>query len=91
MFKTNKNSFTTSEYEMDQPSRKNLRDSVLVPSESKENFSKRKQKYNEEPIESEMIMEFSPNNFEVPVPDRELNSEKDISMDGPKFNSEGVE
>jgi len=91
LFKTNKNSFTTSEYEMDQPSRKNLRDSVLVPSESKENFSKQKQKYNEEPIESEMIMEFSPNNFEVPATGGELNSEKDISMDGPKFNSDGVE
>ena len=87
----NKNNSTTSEYGMDQPSRKPLRDSVLVPSVSEENFFKRKQKYNEEPIASEMIIEFSPNNFEVPVPGRELNSEKDISMDGPKFNSEGVE
>ena len=91
VFKANKNSSTTSEYGMDQPSRKPLRDSVLVPSVSEENFSKRKQKYNEEPTENEMIMEFLPNNFEVPVPDRELNSKKDISMDGPKFNSEGVE
>ena len=58
---------------------------------SKENFSKRKQKYNEEPIESEMIMEFSPNNFEVPATGGELNPEKNVSMDGPKFNSERVE
>ena len=62
-----------------------------VPILPPEKFFKPKKNYNEKPIETEMIMEFSPNIFEAPVLDGGLNSEKDISADDSKSNNERFE
>ena len=88
LFKTNKNGFTTSEHEIDQPTREKAHDSVLGPAESQGNFFKQDRGYNGEPVESETIKEFSPDLFEVPAFDEGLNSEKDISTGESEFNSE---
>ena len=73
-----------------QPSTKKLSGSVLVPTDNQENVSKQDQIFNKEPIESEIIMEFSPGTFETPLLDEELNSGKDISIGEPKPNDEGL-
>ena len=88
LFKTNKNGFTTSEHEVDQPTGEKAHDSVLDPAESQGNFFKQDRGYNGGPIESETIKEFSPDLFEVPAFDEGLNSEKDISTGESEFNSE---
>ena len=72
-----------------QPSTKKLPDSVLVPTDNQENVSKQDQIFNKEPIESEIIMEFSPDLFEAPVSGEELNSNKGVSTDESKPNGEG--
>ena len=88
-FNKNQNNMKVRKYGEVPSSTKKLPDPALVPADSQENFSKQGQVFNKKPKENDVLMEFSPDLFEVPVPGEEFNSDKNISINESELNEKG--
>ena len=88
LFKTNQKSAEVSEQEAVQLMNENDHNPVLIPEGSQENIFKKETSDNTKPIESEMVKEFSPDQFKNTEFGRDLSLEKDNPTADPDSKTE---
>ena len=90
LFNVDENSFEVRQPIESKYSMEELPAFSVTPPVSQEKLAEQDRISNIEPIEGKMIMEFSPEFFEAPVPDESLDTSEDVSTGESGKNGEGL-
>jgi len=90
LFNINENSFVVPQHGEPRSLIKKYSNSSVVPMVGQENLSKQDHNLNKELTGGEIVIEFSPDTFETPAANEELNSNQDFSIGKTKPNGEGL-
>ena len=90
VFNINENSFVLPQDGEPRSLIKKYSDSNVVPMVGQENLPKQSHNLNKELAGGEIVIEFSPDTFETPASNQELNPNQDFSISKSKPNGEGL-